>query len=461
MRRASWRSAWGFQSAPSAQFAGVTQWWNDYALQNTAPAVALDFVNNRYFNGADPCPLSSLVANSPVITAGGMLCNAGNFDCQGALLAALQNASATVIVETSNGAAGNLGLVDFTNSGDTPLITNNAAGLNTVDAFVNSGGHAVRSNYTTVDWSIVQRVGSAWGGGSIGVIARGSGGVASMAFSFAAVTQARIGSYAGSFLFNGLIRRVVVYASKLSSNSLLLGTSPTTLYLPLKQRAVQFADPLSYLIPNDGHALGFEFNQPWTIMAEITGVTLNAVANVIFTNVAAGPPWTGYEVFMFPSGTIRSRLMSNWDGVAGHPGIIEVQGSTNLGADTRRRIVAMTYDGSGLASGIKFYLDGVAEALTTVENSLTGSVVSGADLYIGNQVGGGLNLNAFSFKSLVISNIARSPTYLITAVTSGRMPAVDSNTKLEYLFTEGSGTTVADTSGNGFHGTITGTPGWY
>lgn len=452
----NWRSVWGFKSAPSAHFAGIAQWWNDYALQNTMPTIVLDFVNNRYFNGIGPASLSSMIANSPTVSTSGMLCNAGNFDCQGALLAALQLSSATLIVETSGGATGVAGLVDFTNSGDTPLLTNG----NQLDAFVNSGGHSLHSTYGAVDWSIPQRVGCAWGGGSIGIIARGIGAVSSMAFSFAAVTQARLGSYAGSFLFNGFIRRLAVYPAKLSDNSLVLGTSPTALYLPLKQRAISFADAGSYLIPNDGHALGFEFNQPWTMLCEVTLVHSTGIANVIFTNVGLGPPWTGYEVFIFPSGKICSRLMSNWDGIAGHPGIIEIQGNTNIVEDIRRRIITFTYDGSGLASGAKFYLDGVAEILTVVQDSLTGSVVSGEDLYIGNQVGTAFNLNAFSFKSFVLSNIARSPSYIIGIIAGGRMPTVDGNTKLEYLFTEGTGTTIADTSGSGFDGTITGTPGW-
>jgi len=47
--------------------------------------------------------------------------------------------------------------------------------------------------------------------------------------------------------------------------------------------------------------------------------------------------------------------------------------------------VALTYDGSSSASGVTIYVDGAPVTLTTVNDTLTSTILNDASLLIGNQ----------------------------------------------------------------------------
>jgi hypothetical protein len=66
----------------------------------------------------------------------------------------------------------------------------------------------------------------------------------------------------------------------------------------------------------------------------------------------------------------------------------------------------------------------------------------------------------FPMDFLSLSNIARSASYFSGISATRIRPAVDANTLVYYDFREGTVTTTADRSGNGYNGTFTGTLPW-
>jgi tetrahydromethanopterin S-methyltransferase subunit D len=60
--------------------------------------------------------------------------------------------------------------------------------------------------------------------------------------------------------------------------------------------------------------------------------------------------------------------------------------------------------------------------------------------------------------NFIMSNIVRSAAYI--AANVGVLPVVDANTALSYAFEEGTGTTTADGSANGFTGTLHNSTVW-
>ena len=124
--------------------------------------------------------------------------------------------------------------------------------------------------------------------------------------------------------------------------------------------------------------------------------------------------------------------------------------------------IAVSYDGSSLASGIKIYLDGVQDTATTIlANSLTGSIVSSGPLIIGNQAGyeSSYDLNG-ALDQFSISNVVRSQAYIAQNSLASLVPPVDANTVLAYDFNEAGGTIAHDLSSDGYNGTLSSSSMW-
>ena len=115
--------------------------------------------------------------------------------------------------------------------------------------------------------------------------------------------------------------------------------------------------------------------------------------------------------------------------------------------DNKWHFVAASYDGSSLASEVKLYIDGVFYPNNVVQNTLSGSIVDGAQIFmIGNQP----NHQDFWLRGLIdefsLSNVVRSASYIAAHSTPASPPSVDANTVLFYTFDEGTGTTATDLS---------------
>jgi large repetitive protein len=212
-----------------------------------------------------------------------------------------------------------------------------------------------------------------------------------------------------------------------------------------------------------GSVLAYNWNQPWTVMAQIDvaqnpdefGGTAEDAA-VIFTNVNASP-YPGYELWIDSTGHLRVRIISNI--FTGN--YIDVESSFVV-TDGNWHDVAVSYDGSGSASGVKIYVDGHQDtATTTLVNSLTGSIVSPTDgpLIIGNQTDFPYALDGL-IEQFSISDVVRSAAYIAQYASIGSVAPVDANTALDYNFNHNTGVIVDDQSSNGYNGTLSSSAMW-
>lgn len=210
--------------------------------------------------------------------------------------------------------------------------------------------------------------------------------------------------------------------------------------------------------PNQSISAGnvLQFNatsSPFTIIAAVQfGADALSPVQIISTNAGpSGGPQGGYEIYS-GAGKLILRVIHN----ASLNQLISVVGSITIN-DNAPHVVAGSYDGSGVAAGVKLYVDGVLDTSPTVEWDTLGglSAISTTPFIVGNQ--GGF-LDTFwangGIGYYTLHSTARSQAYIQTA-TLAALPAQDANTILSYAFAEGTGTTCADTSVNNLPGTLT------
>src|SRR3984957_17834763 len=211
---------------------------------------------------------------------------------------------------------------------------------------------------------------------------------------------------------------------------------------------------------NAGSVLAYDRSQPFTVMAQLDVAQKPTQVAVIASNlVGSGSAHPGYQMFIDPTGHLQVRLVSNYS--TGND--IDVQSSFVV-TDGNWHDVAVSYDGSGSASGIKIYEDGKQDTATTViANSLTGSIVSStpAPLIIGNQAGyeSSYDLHG-SLEQFSISNVVRSAAYIAQYSSPSSVAPVDANTALDYHFNQNTGTIVDDHSSNGHNATLSSSAMW-
>jgi hypothetical protein len=436
----------------------LTNWVDDWKIGGTVtPSIVLDFVNNRYYDGSsNSAALSSMVQNAS-LNANGLICNnPANNACIGPLLTALKLSAASICVETINGTNATIGGIVSFGQGDPdfPLLQNSANNVRT-----NANGSFVDSTAVTTFWNQISRAASNWNATDRRISFLNFGAVTTAAGAFTPVTSAVLGSWNGVDPFGGQIRRLAIYPTKVSDLQLKGLSGWGYWWLPFNGACAVFPTNASDNI-QAGNVLQYNFTQPWTFECSANIATIGGT-QVFFTNVGTGAPFTGYEVFFFPDGKLRARIMSAWDGVIGHTGIIEVNGGTVFSSPNspQAQYIAVTYDGSGVAAGIKMYVNGVAETLATQSDTLTGSSASPDAFWIGNQVATADPVKAV-LGPFIMSNRARSAAEIAARAASPRMPAVDADTVLYYDFREGSGTTTADRSASGFTGTLSSSSLW-
>jgi hypothetical protein len=431
-------------------------WVNDWILATAQkPSATLDFVNGKYYDGVGNTTLAALAQNATV-DANGLICNAGNINVLGAFLTAMKNAGgATVVAEISGGNnSGSYGILSMSSGGpDSAMIVN---GSNTsMDAFPNSSSPGP----TGVDFTKLGSFATAWNNaGSLAVA--GIGKVVSYAKNFSAVTTAQFGSYNGGSLWPGRIRSIAIYTGKLSDQYLKNMAWPGRWNKPFNGSTGvgSFNSTSSYINAGNTLASYFKSATPWSCVVGHIGGASGAI-KVLFTNVqASGPPWYGHEFYINAgTGKLRTSIFSNWAGGAASTNLIQVEGTTNVN-DNNWHVLGTTYDGSGLAAGVKMYVDGVPETTVTTFDNLTGAsdTIIGP-LEVGGQFGGFCADYIWFF---ALSNIARSAAYFANINATRVRPSPDANTLVQYDFREGSGSSTADRSANGYNGTFVGALPW-
>lgn len=210
---------------------------------------------------------------------------------------------------------------------------------------------------------------------------------------------------------------------------------------------------------NAGANLAYERTQPWTIMsaAYFTGrpVMDSAGAMLIYGN-AGVTPFPGYEVWVGGNGLIRVRIIHSQPGL----NCIDVEGSLQAVLGTSYAAIGVTYDASSTAAGVNIYVNGVRDLNTRViTDALTLSSI-GDELYIGNQKGfEAVYFARGALDEIQVHNVERSESYMAAHMTPSTWPTVpDANIDGYWRFDEASGTSAADSSANGFVGTLSATP---
>ncbi len=246
---------------------------------------------------------------------------------------------------------------------------------------------------------------------------------------------------------------------------LLLLTSPAmaqAVFLPVATlasyagaSAVGFGYQQAAVLTTD--TLNYESTQPWTIMAAINTRQTSAATAIIYTNVTTSPAFPGYECFL-ASGVLRARIIHDVSAV----NWIDVTGTKNV-YDGSWHFVACSYDGSGHASGVKFYVDGVPDTANIIADALSGTIVSSPQTpTIGNQTNHLDFVMTGIIDELSISQVVRSATYIRQySVSPAFLPPVDANTVAYWHFDEDTGSTAADATGNGHTATLTTPNQWF
>ena len=349
--------------------------------------------------------------------------------------------------------------------------------------YFSSGGGAVTDSSNLLAGSIHSVGVTRTLAGAVAVRVNGTQTVTTTGASNAApsgATSMCIGTIPGVVGYEGLIGEVYIYPS--IQNVATIQASEAT-YFPPTGWQNYYNGAHAMLTPAGatclfGNKLQYEYTQAWTMFAAIRGFShLGEEAEAaLWSNIYHGAPFIGYIVAVvlntnnnpFPKGTINCRMVHDLTG----PPIITatVCGSTDV-VDGKPHLIAVSWDGSGLASGFKIYIDGVLETTTNIvfDNLGGQTIVSAAvgataqNMAVGMQINDNGNQLKGRMEFLQVDQIVRSQAY-ITANFSAANPGPPPNdakavtgTALRLLFTEGSGTSVHDTGaiGTSLVGTLT------
>ena len=275
-----------------------------------------------------------------------------------------------------------------------------------------------------------------------------------------------------SFQFQGLISEVYLYPSALTPTQIAainaneVATFPQTGFQNYYNGSCAVQPGAgNYLL--FGNVLDYEYTQPWTMYAQVHMFSVGGGAEGgIGANIdhATGPTFKGYLVAALLSigspyipGALSLRIISDLNANK-H---LQLAGAKSL-CDGQPHLLAVTWDGSGVAAGFKAYIDGVQDTLTVIADALGGnSIVGGTQNFsVGCQANDGGNAVNGRVGFFQMDNIVRSQSYIATNFTVAGPPPNTVNTVIRLMMSEGSGTTVHDTSTNGFTGTLTSSGMW-
>jgi hypothetical protein len=120
-------------------------------------------------------------------------------------------------------------------------------------------------------------------------------------------------------------------------------------------------------------SLGFNLATPYTLSAVIRRQPTGGVQR---TNelILSNNTTTAFAGWQLGTGSTYANTLSLR--VTAATGMFLVHGSTALTSGTAYSLI-VTYDGSGSAAGLQFYVNGVAETMTVITNTAVGSVTNG------------------------------------------------------------------------------------
>jgi hypothetical protein len=222
------------------------------------------------------------------------------------------------------------------------------------------------------------------------------------------------------------------------------------------KRAIRFIEAGEYL--DAGNVLGFERTAAFSVSCWFKSNTNAGSFVVLVAKMGDGTAFQGWQLAI-SNGALYFALIN--DNGAGD--LIAIDTNTITYRDGAWHHVVVTYDGTSLASGVTFYVDGSSAAATAITDNLTASIVSTDPLRIGARASSG---SEAEFPG-VIDEVAVYDKELssaeVTAIyNSGRpndLSLLGSSTNLQGWWRMGDGDTVPtilDQSGNAYHATMGG-----
>ncbi len=355
-------------------------WWQNFQYAGTNPSVVLDFANGLYYNGTTTLTSPSTLVSGGTVTAGSGLAGATGVTASGALLTAMKATTFNVQLNTVAGSASsNLGLWAEDIGGPNGVLTNTGG---QVFAFPTNLTANAGSNFSLSNWVNYSQTTSVRqisligpGGGTVSA----AGVAAADTNNFATPNTVFLGSWNGGFPFDGFLSSFAVLPAVLPNKAIppraFTGKNGWWWNGDITNSGITY-----------GNILQFEYTQPWTVIAAVNlnycpGSMHTGVSGIIYTNVTAGTPFPGHEFWVDGICHLTVRIIND---DVNH--MVDVSGGTNM-ADGKWHVVAETYTGSGLASGVAIYVDGVPETLTVNQDNLGGNtiVASGQSYQIGQQ----------------------------------------------------------------------------
>lgn len=164
-----------------------------------------------------------------------------------------------------------------------------------------------------------------------------------------------------------------------------------------------------------GKGIAFDTNTAFSATAWIKGPLQNSA---IVGRMVQGGTYTGWE---FHVGD-RPGVLNVWFINAFGPNYIDVHGSTPV-LDEAWHHVAMTYDGSGTASGIKLYVDGMEDPMEISADTLTGTMVAAdAEFCLGTRQSGANHTLQGSLSEVSLWSAALTAAQITTIFQDGIHP---------------------------------------
>ena len=126
-----------------------------------------------------------------------------------------------------------------------------------------------------------------------------------------------------------------------------------------------------------GNNLDFDGSTPFSFNLWVNPTSISN--DMLFWKMNAGLLTAGYLCYIY-TGNLLEFILAN-----SSSNRIYVKTSTAISGSVFS-MITITYDGSKDVSGVKIYINGVSDTLTTINNTLTGSTSNTEDLYFGRGV---------------------------------------------------------------------------
>lgn len=159
-----------------------------------------------------------------------------------------------------------------------------------------------------------------------------------------------------------------------------------------------------------GDILGFERTDPFTL--EVWLKTTSTSAGSIMNKRGSGSNDRGYKFLLRTSGKVQVTLQS------GASNLAKIKTTTKEVNDGNWHHVVFTYDGSSTTAGMHVYVDGVDEAITVDDDTLTATILNSEPFKIGVLGGSSVDFDG-QIDEAVVYGFALSSAQVSTRYNSG------------------------------------------